>query len=110
MKKLAILMSVVMLVAFTTGISLAAQKTAKVQMMTGQVVKVDSNKGDIVIKVGKKNETLKAEPKMLAGITPGEKVTFEKSGKMLKSIKPAETATKLQAPVKTETPAATETE
>jgi hypothetical protein len=104
MKKLAILMSVVMVVAFTAGVSLAAQKVAKVQMLTGEVVKVDAKKGNIVIKVNNKNQTLKAEPKMLAGITPGEKVTVEKSGKMLKSIKPAETPTKLEAPAKTETP------
>jgi len=110
MKKLAILMSAVVLVAFTTGVTLAAHKVAKVQMLTGEVVKVDSAKGNLVIKVGNKNQTLKAEPKMLAGITPGEKVPIEKSGKTLKSIKPAETETKLQAPAKTEAPAAPKTE
>jgi hypothetical protein len=100
MKKLAILMSVVMLVAFTTGLSLAAQKAGKVKMMTGEVVKVDAVKGNIVIKVKNKNHSLTAEPKMLAGITPGEQVTIEESGKILKSIKPAEAATKLEAPAK----------
>jgi LEA14-like dessication related protein len=89
MKKLAILMSVVMLVAFTTSVSLAAQKAAKVKMITGEVVKVDTDKGDLVLKVKNKNHTYKAEPKMLTGITPGEKVTVEESGKMVKSIKPA---------------------
>ncbi len=37
---------------------------------------------------------------MLAGITPGEKVPIEESGKTLKSIKPAEAATKMEAPAK----------
>jgi LEA14-like dessication related protein len=89
MKKLAILMSVVMLVAFTASVSMAAQKAAKVKMITGEVVKVDADKGDLVLKVKNKNHTYKAEPKMLTGITPGEKVTVEESGKMVKSIKPA---------------------
>ena len=90
MKKLAILMSVVMLVAFTAAITLAAEKVAKMEMLTGEVVKVDAKIGELVIKVGNKNQTLKAEPKMLSGITVGEKVTIEKSGKTLNSIKPAE--------------------
>jgi hypothetical protein len=98
MKKMAILMSVLMVVAFTAGVSLAAEKPAKVEKLSGEVVKVDAQKGDIVIKVKNKNHTLKAEPNMLAGITAGEKVTFEKSGKMLKSIKPVETPAKMEAP------------
>jgi len=82
MKKLAILMSVVMVVAFTAGVSLAgtaAKNASKVQMQTGEVVKVNN-----------KNETLKAEPKMLNGITAGEKVTIEKGGDTVKSIKPVQ--------------------
>ena len=110
MKKLAILMSILMVVAFTTGVSLAAQKAAKVKMMTGEVVKVDAEKGNLVIKIKNKNHTLKAEPKMLAGITPGEKVTIEESGKKVMSIKPADASTKLEAPAKTETPAKTKSE
>jgi uncharacterized protein (DUF2141 family) len=90
MKKLAILMTVVMLVALTAGVSLAAKKAAKVETLTGEVVKIDAKKGDVVIKVNNKDLTLKAEPNMLAGITVGEKVTIEKSGRTLKSIKPAE--------------------
>jgi hypothetical protein len=103
MKKLAILMSLMMVVAFTASISLAAQKAAKVKTMTGEVVKVDADKGDFVLKVKNKNHTLKAEPKMLSGITPGEKVTVEESGKMVKSIKPAAAPAKTQAPAKTKT-------
>jgi uncharacterized protein (DUF2141 family) len=98
MKKLAILMSVVMLVALTAGVSLAAKKAAKVETLTGEVVKIDAQKGDLVIKVNNKNQTLKAEPKMLAGITVGEKVTIEKTGRMLKSIKAAEVPAKTEAP------------
>jgi len=98
MKKLAILMSVVMLVAFTAGVSLAAKKAAKLEMLTGEVVKVDVKKGNLVIKINGKDQTLKAEPQMLAGITVGEKVTIEKSGKTLKSIKPAEAPAEKEAP------------
>ena len=102
MKKLATLMSVVLLVAFTAGVSLAVPKATKVEMLSGEVVKVDAKKGDIVIKVGNKNEALKAEPKMLAGIFAGEKVTIEKSGKTLKSIKPAEVPVHTEASAKTQ--------
>jgi len=98
MKKLAILMSVVMLVAFTTGVSLAAKKPVKLQTLTGEVVTVDAQKGNLVIKVHNKNQTLKAEPTMLAGITAGEKVTIEKSGTTLKSIKPVAAPAKKEAP------------
>ena len=93
MKKLAILMSVVMVVAFTAGVSLAgtaAKNASKVQMQTGEVVKVDAKRGFIEIKVNNKNETLKAEPKMLNAINAGDKVTIEKGGDTLKSIKPVQ--------------------
>jgi hypothetical protein len=104
MKKLAILMSVVMLVAFTAGVSLAAKKAAKVEILTGEVVKFDAKKGNLVIKINGKDQTLKAEPQMLAGITLGEKVTIEKSGKTLKSIKPAEVPAVKEAPAEQEAP------
>ena len=70
------------------------------------MVKVDSKTAKIVIKVGKNNETLKAEPQMLAGLTTGERITFEKSGKTLKSIKPVqEQKMEAPAPAKAETAA-----
>jgi len=88
MKKIAILMAAVMLVAFTVSVPLAAEKVAKMMTQTGEVVKVDATAGSLVIKVGTKDETLKAEPSMLSEITVGEKVKIEQSGGTLKSIKP----------------------
>jgi hypothetical protein len=84
-------MSVVMLVAFTTGVTLAEQKVSMMKKMTGTVIRVDATKGVIVIgqEETKKHEILKAEPNMLAGITRGEVVTIETSREMVKSIKPA---------------------
>jgi hypothetical protein len=101
MKKIAILMSVIMLVTMTTGAALAkSKKAAKVKTLTGEVVKVDAQAGTIVIKANNKDQTLKAEPKLLEGIAAGEKVKVEMTGNMIKSIK------KVEAPAKkSETPA-----
>ena len=90
MKKLAVLLSVLMLVAFTSGVSLAKSKAkaAKVHTETGEIVSVDAQTGTAVLKVKGKDQTLKAEPKMLEGLQAGEKVTIQKSGNMIKSIKP----------------------
>ena len=52
--------------------------------------------------IGKRN--MRAEPKMLVGITAGEKVTIEKTGKTLKSIKKFEAPAKFEAPIKKEAP------
>jgi len=99
MKKLAILLSVVMMVTFTSGVCLAkkakaTKKAAKVEMLTGEVVNVDAAAGTIVIKAKDKDKTLKAEPKLLEGIAAGEKVKVEVTGDMLKSIKKVETPAK----------------
>jgi hypothetical protein len=95
MKKIAILMSVMMLLVLTTGAAMAAEKkVAKVVTMTGDVVKVDATAGTITIKAENKEHSFTAEPKLLEGITVGEKVTFEKSGTMLKSIQKVPTPTK----------------
>jgi len=99
MKKLAILLSVVMMVTFTSGVCLAkkakaTKKAAKVEMLTGEVVNVDAAAGTIVIKVKDKDKTLKAEAKLLEGIAAGEKVKVEVTGDMLKSIKKVETPAK----------------
>lgn len=93
MKKLAILLSVVMMVTLTSGVCLAkkAKKAAKVEMLSGEVVNVDAKAGTIVIKAKNKDKTLKAEPKLLEGIAAGEKVKIEIAGNMLKSIKKVET-------------------
>ena len=102
MKKIAILMSVLMLVTLTTGAALAKEKkVAKVKSLTGKVVKVDALAGTIVIKAKKKEQTLKSEPKLLEGISAGEKVKVEFTGDMLKSIKKVKTlAKKAKAPAK----------
>jgi hypothetical protein len=91
MKKIAILMSILMLVTLTSGMALAKEKkAAKMKIMTGEVVKVDAQTGMIVIKAKNKEHTLKAEPKLLEGIAAGEKVKIELTGNMLKSIKKVE--------------------
>jgi hypothetical protein len=91
MKKIAILMSVLMLVTLTSGIALAkGTKVAKMKILTGEVVKVDAQAGTIVIKAKNKERTLKAEPKLIEGIAAGEKVTVEMTGNMLNSIKKVE--------------------
>jgi hypothetical protein len=87
-KKVAILMSIVMLVVFTVGMSFAAEKkTPKLVTLSGEVVKVDTKMGKIVIKADGKDYNLNAEPKILEGITVGDKVTVEKIKNMVKSIK-----------------------
>jgi hypothetical protein len=92
MKKIAILMSILMLVTLTSGMALAkGKKVAKMKSLTGEVVKVDAAAGTIVIKAKDKDKTLKAEPKLLEGIAAGEKVNIEMTGNMLKSIKKVET-------------------
>jgi hypothetical protein len=91
MKKIAILMSVLMLVTLTTGVALAkGKKAAKMKTLVGEVVKVDAQAGTIVIKVKDKEHALKAEPKLLEGIEVGQKVKIEMTGDMLKSIKKVE--------------------
>lgn len=95
MKKLAILMSVVMLLTLTAGACLAKEKKAaqpavKVEAVNGEVVNVNAQAGTIVIKANDKEQTLKAEPKLLEGIAAGQKVNIEKTGDMLKSIKKVE--------------------
>jgi len=91
MKKIAILMSVLMLIALTAGITMAKEKkAAKLEAMSGEVVKVDAKAKSIVIKVDGKDVTLKADAKLLEGIAVGDKVNIEESGKVLKSIKKVE--------------------
>jgi nitrous oxidase accessory protein NosD len=118
-KKFAILMSMMMLVALTSGVALAKTKAAKLHAMTGIVAKVDAQAGTLALKVKKKEHTLKAEPKMLEGITVGEKVTVKRTGDVIKSIKvhkatktmkkhekKMETPKKAEAPKTMEKPAA----
>ena len=88
MKKLALIMSVVMLVALTAGIVFSAEeKGAQIEMLTGTVQEVNADEGTIVILANDEEQTLKAEPKMLEGIDVGQKVNIEKSGEVIKSIR-----------------------
>ena len=93
MKKIAILMSVVMLIALTAGFAMAAEKpAAKVAMLSGDVSKIDTKAGTISVMVGGKEMALKAEAKLLEGIAVGDKVNIEETGGVLKSIKKAAAA------------------
>ena len=88
MKKLALIMSVVMLMALTAGIVFSAEeKVAQIEMLTGTVQEVNADEGTIVILANDEEQTLKAEPKMLEGIDVGQKVNIEKSGEVIKSIR-----------------------
>ena len=88
MKKLALIMSVVMLMTLTTGIVFSAEeKATQVEMLTGTVQDIDAEGGMIVILANDEEQTLKAEPKMLEGIDVGQKVNIEKSGDVIKSIR-----------------------
>ena len=89
MKKMAIIMSVLMLIAFTAGITLAqgAPKAAKVETIQCDVVKVDAAAGQIVVSVQNKEQTLKANKGLLGSVKAGDKVSIEKTGDTVKSIK-----------------------
>ena len=89
MKKMAMLMVLVMAVAFAAAPLMAAEKATKVQSVSGEIVKIDAAKGTLVVKIKDKNQSLKAEPQMLEGISVGQKVTIQKSGAIVKSIQPA---------------------
>ena len=89
MKKMAMLMVLVMAVAFAAAPLMAAEKATKVQSVSGEIVKIDAAKGTLVVKIKDKNQSLKAEPQMLVGISVGQKVTIQKSGAIVKSIQPA---------------------
>ena len=82
-----ILASIMLLLVFMGGIALAAEKAAEMEILTGEVLEVDNEEQLIVIKVGDENITLNSEMKLLEGIKPGDKVTFERSEIFLKSIK-----------------------
>ena len=88
MKKFAILMSILMFVTVAVAISpVMAKQAQKLVAMRGVVTQIDDQAGSITVKSGKKEATLKAEPKLLEGITVGEKVIIEKAGDTVKSIK-----------------------
>lgn len=87
MKKFAILMSVLMLIALTSGLGPAEEKALTLEMLRGKVVSIDNRAGTIVILADNQAYTLTAEPKLLERIAPGEMVDIEITGDVLKSIK-----------------------
>ena len=88
MKKMAMILSVIMLITFTAGMVFAEEeKAAKMEVITGKVVDVDAASGNITIMANDEEQTLQAEPKMLEGIEVGQKVNIEKSEDVIKSIK-----------------------
>jgi hypothetical protein len=90
MKKLAMVMAVLMLIALTAGSVMAKQKPAVLESLSGKVVTVDEKAGKIVIMANEKEQTLKAEPKLLKGIVVGETVNIQRLGHVLKSIQRAD--------------------
>ncbi len=89
MKKMAIIMSVLMLIAFKAGITLpqGAPKAAKVETIQCNVVKVDAAAGQIVVSVQNKEQTLKAGKELLGSVKAGDKVIIVKTGDTVTSIK-----------------------
>ena len=88
MKKLALILSIIMLAALTANITFAGeQKTEKIEIMAGEVISVDAINGKVVIMSDDKENTLQAQPKMLEGLMAGQYVTIEKTGDVVKTIK-----------------------
>jgi hypothetical protein len=92
MKKFALVLSVFMLFAMSAGTVLATGKhVSKMETLEGKIVSVDAKAGKIVVMTtGNKEETLKASAKLTKGVVVGEKVTIEKSGTTVKSLKKME--------------------
>jgi len=84
------ILTVVAVMFVLAGLSFAAEKAAKVEKLTGDVVKVDAKAGSITIKAGEKEHALKAEAKILEGINAGDKVEVEVANGKVKSIKKVE--------------------
>lgn len=82
------------------GLSVAAEKkrAAKIEKLTGSVVKVDAKAGSITIKAGEKEHALKAEAKLLEGVSAGDEVEVEVSGHTVKSLKKVEKPAPAPAP------------
>ena len=107
MKKIALLISLLMLAVLMSGSAFAATKKAvQVQTLIGKILKIDTTAGTVTIKTRHKEFTVKGEPQLLSGITVGERVRFEKSGDMLKSIQELKHKTMHSAPAASATHAA----
>lgn len=99
------ILTAIAIVFVLTGVAFSAEKAHKVEKITGEVVKVDAKAGSITIKADNKEHALKAEAKLLEGISAGDKVEVEVSGGHVKSIKKIETPS-APAPAPAPAPAA----
>lgn len=110
MKKIALVVSFIMLVTMSAGTVLAAQKhVAKLETLQAQVVSMDAKGGKIVVTTNNKQQTLKASAKVMKGLVAGDQVRIEESRGTVKSIKKLAVAKQaVETPKKTEaaTPAA----
>jgi|WetSurMetagenome_2_1015567.scaffolds.fasta_scaffold72831_2 hypothetical protein len=97
MKKIAMIVSVLILFAFTAGMTFAADapkdapkaapKAVALETIQGKVAKVDAAAGKIVVTVKDKEQTLTAEKKVLESVKAGDMVSIEKAGDAVKTIK-----------------------
>jgi hypothetical protein len=93
MKKIAMIMSALMLFAFTAGITLAAEaskaapKATTMETIQGKVTKIDAAAGKITVMVKDKEQTLTVEKKLLESVKVGDMASIEKAGDAVKTIK-----------------------
>lgn len=89
MKKVSLILSALVLFVMMSGTVFAGEKkVVKLESLEATVVSVDAKTGKLEITTENNvKETLKAHAALLKGITAGEKVMIQKSGKVLKSIK-----------------------
>jgi hypothetical protein len=93
MKKITMIVSALMLFAFTAGITLAAEapkaapKAATMETIQGKVTKIDAAAGKITVMVKDKEQTMTAEKKLLESVKAGDMVSIEKAGDAVKTIK-----------------------
>lgn len=87
MRKLLVIISALMLIGFTAGITLAVDAP---EMIQGKVIKIDTVAGKITVKAQDVEQTLTVETTLLESIKTGDMVEIEKAGDIVKSIKVAQ--------------------
>ena len=94
MKKIALILSIIVLTVMTTTITAArgqkevtTHKVKKVEVFTGKVVSADAASGKIIIMHNGWEDTLQAQPKMLEGVMAGKYYKIERTGDAVTSIK-----------------------
>ncbi|MBU0993935.1 MAG: hypothetical protein KJ737_15680 [Proteobacteria bacterium] len=93
MKKLALALSVFMMVIMSAVFVMAAEKkqVAQLESLEGEVMSIDISGGQIVfLTTDNQKEVLKADPRIIEDIAIGEQITIEKAGDVIKSIKKSE--------------------